>query len=68
MELGGCVSIRSCCRSLKAENWSGSAPLQVFNVDEHVDIGPLLTVWSRLHPQAEAIMGAWGRNQGTNKC
>ena len=38
------MSIQSCCRSLKAESWSGSAPLQVFNVDEHVDLGPLLTV------------------------
>ena len=37
--------------SFKAENWSGSAPLQVFNMDEHVDIGPLLTAWSRLHPR-----------------
>ena len=28
---------------LKAVNWSGSAPLQVFNVDEHIVIWPLLT-------------------------
>ena len=53
---------------LKAENCSVSAPLQVFNVDGNVDIGLLLTVWSRLHPQAEAVMGAWGRNQETNDC
>ena len=31
----------------KAENWSGSAPWQVVKVEKHVDIGPLLTVWSR---------------------
>ena len=31
----------------KAENWSASAPWQVVNVEEHVDIGHLLTVWSR---------------------
>ena len=30
MERGGCVSMQSCSSSLKAENWSGSAPLQVF--------------------------------------
>ena len=59
---------QSCRGSLKVENWSGSAPLQVFNVDEHVDIGPLLKAWSRLHPQAEAVMGAWGRIQDTNEC
>ena len=64
------MSIQSCSGSLKAENRSGSTPLQVLNVDEHVDIGPLvlLTVWSRLHPKAEAVMGAWGRNQETNDC
>ena len=59
--------IQSCRSLLKADIWSGNAPLQVFNVDEHVDIGPLLTVWSRLQPQVEAIMGAWGRNQDTNE-
>ena len=37
------MSIQSCRSLLKAENWSGSAPLQVFKVEEHVDIGPLLT-------------------------
>ena len=62
------MSIQSCRSLLKAEIWSGSAPLQVFNMDEHVDIWPLLTVWSRLHPQAEAIMGAWERNQDTSEC
>ena len=64
------MSTQSCSTSLKAENWTGSAPLQlqVLNVDEHVGIGPLLTVWSRLHPQAEAIMGAWGRKQDTHEC
>ena len=59
------MSIQSCRSSLKAEIWSGSAPLQVFNVDEHADIGTVLTIWSRLYPQAEAIMGAWGQNQET---
>ena len=62
------MSIQSCRRLLKVKIWSGSAPLQVFNVDELVDIGPLLTVWSRLHPPAEAIMAAWGRNQDLNEC
>ena len=64
------MSIQSSSSSLKVENWSGSAPLQVFNVDEHVDLGPLLPVssWSRLHPQADAVMGAWGRNQNTGEC
>ena len=61
-------SIQSCRCLLKAEIWSGSAPLQTFNVDEHVDVGPLLTVWSRLHPQAEAIMGGRGRNQDKSEC
>ena len=54
------MSIQSCRSLLKAENWSGSASLQLFTVDERVDIGPLLTVWSRLHPQAEVIRGALG--------
>ena len=62
------MSIQSCGCSTQTENWSGSTPLQVFNVDKHVDIGPLLPVCSRLHPEAEAIMGAWGRNQDTNEC
>ena len=31
----------------KAENSSGSASWQVVQVEEHFDIGPLLTVWSR---------------------
>ena len=66
-ELGGCISTQSCRSLLKADIWSGSAPLQMFNVDKHVDIGPLFTVWSRLHPQAEAIMGAWGRDQDTSE-
>ena len=52
------MSTQSCRSLLEAKKWSGSAPLQVFNMHEHVDIGPFLTVWSRLHPQAEAIMGA----------
>ena len=62
------MSIQTCSSSLKAENYSGSAPFQVFLVDEHGDIGPLLTVRSRLHPQAEAIMGARGQNQETHEC
>ena len=62
------MSIQSCSSSLKTENGSGSAPLHAFNVGEHVDIWPLWTFWSRLHPKAEAIMGAWGRNQDTNEC
>ena len=53
---------------LKAENWSGSAPLQVRNVDEHVDIGSLLPACSGLHPQTEAGMGARGRYQDTHAC
>ena len=44
MELGGCLSSGSLP---KAENWSGSAALQVVKVEEHVDVGPLLTAWSR---------------------
>ena len=31
----------------KAKNRSGSAPWQVVKVEEHVDIRPLLTAWSR---------------------
>ena len=50
--------IQSCRSSLMAEQWSGYAQLQVFNVDEHD--GPLLTA-CRLHPQAEAGMGDWGQ-------
>ena len=49
------MSGQSCRSVLKAENWSGSAPggapLQVLIVDEHVDIVPLLTAWSRLQPR-----------------
>ena len=37
-------------------------------VEDLVDIGRLLTVWSRLHPQAEAVMRALGRDQDTNEC
>ena len=37
-------------------------------MDENVEIGPLLIVWSRLHPPAEAVMGAWGRMQDTDEC
>ena len=29
LALGGSVSIQNCSSSLKAENWSGSAPLRV---------------------------------------
>ena len=47
MELGGCMSRKSYGSLPKAENWSGSAPWQVVKVEEHVDIGPLLTAWSR---------------------
>ena len=57
-------AIQSCSSSLKAENCSGSAPLQVSEVEEHVDIGLLWTAWSRLKPQAEAVTGAWGANAG----
>ena len=59
------MSVQSCSSLLKEENWSGSAPVEVFYADEHVDIGPLLTAWIRLHPQAEAVMGSWGRIQYT---
>ena len=47
MELGGCVSRKRYGSLPKAKNWSGSAPWQVVKVEEHVDIGPLLTAWSR---------------------
>ena len=36
-------------------------------MEEHVDIGPLLTVWSRLYSQAEAVMGALWRVQDTRE-
>ena len=64
------MSTQSCWSLLKAGNRSGSAPLQVFNVDEHVDIGPRLTFCSRPHPQAAAgaVMETWGRIQDTNEC
>ena len=64
------MSIQSCrcLLELVTEVWSGRAPIQVFYMDEHVDIGPPLTVWSWLRPQAKAIMGAWWRKQDTSKC
>ena len=62
------MSIESCRRLLKAENWSGSAPLQVFQMEEDAKIGPLYTAWSRLCPHAEAVMKARGQVQDTNEC
>ena len=60
--LNHCIKPPKTGREVQAENWSGGAPLQVFNVDNsehmHVGIGPLLTAWSGLHPQAEAGVGA----------
>ena len=53
------MSSQSSRSLLEAGTWSGSAPLQAFNLEEHVDIGPLVTVWSRLHTQAEAVMETW---------
>ena len=44
---------------LKVEK--GSAPPQLFNAEEHVDIGRLFTVWSRLYLQAEAVKEVLGR-------
>ena len=61
------MRVNQSCRSLlKAENWAGSAPWQVFQVEAHVDIGPLLTVWSKLDPQATAGKEAWGPTQDTS--
>ena len=68
MELGGCVWIHSCGSLLEAENWSGSAPLQVVHVEEHVDTGPLRTAWSRFNSQAEAVTGTLGPMQDTYQC
>ena len=41
------MSKQSYRSSLKAENRSGTAPWWVLKVEEHVDIVPLLTVWSK---------------------
>ena len=62
------MPIPSCSSILTEEKWSGSVPYHVCNVDEHVDIGPLLTVRGRLqlHPQAVAVVGARGRIQDRN--
>ena len=37
------MSIQSCRSLLKVDKWSGSALLQVFNLDVRVDIVPPLT-------------------------
>ena len=46
------MSNRRCERDLMAESLSDSPPWQVLQVEEQSDIGPLLIVWSRLHPYA----------------
>ena len=59
------------CRSLRkaaAEVWSGSAPWQMYKVEEHVGIGPLLRGRSRAHPHAKVVVEARGPVQDTNEC
>ena len=53
------MSNQSCRILPKAEHILGTDQWQVVQLEEHVDIGPLLTVWSRWHPRAEAVMVAW---------
>ena len=62
------MSIQSCSRSLKVESWLGTAPLQVFQEEEHVDIWRSGQAGAGLKPQAEAVTGALGRMHHTHEC